>query len=843
MTNTALNAANLANNLASATRGLATALGLANPDPKFPEFPGQAITSDFQREHWYKNPSQGLYSLSVEPVGTGSISEFPAFVQNITSLFTDFFNDSAGNFGEFKLPITPQEITQTEDFAVSIKPTQGGTVVNHSGNKYKTLNISGTTGVQPNRGLLGVLQASGNALGKPDDLKYRSGYEVFQHFRMYLKAYHEAKSKAGKTELRMLWRNYKDWEFLYVEPIKFVMKRDANRPLLYNYNIQFKVIGVHTINKPIFEQIISRLNQVASALVNAHVLVETNRSVSEYFTGLQTDFRESLTSLRLALAAANRQPLTLAEFSPLGAQRLSYRETMQLLGVFGRSLEDAARAPIISPWGVSFFPNNPEAEAVGQELQAQAEAVDQNNIPAELVENSESAQEELANQLAAEPGIAATIAATAALPEHAVATLVAQQTAAALISPVTVAAIQAQARALSDNLAQAVGLSDETYNEIFDLSETTVPLAQNEVTDAQFETLYALSQVESSIDSILSSDAMFDTNAAIYSQAGSTNGANSVGAGIFNVPNPNAGTVEGPLPAGVTLEDIALRELGDASRWTEIAELNGLKAPYISSLADTFFINLEIISANYSNPTQIEGLLIGDFFLISDNPAPGGAWVGRENWLAEYLGGDETASQNWRFVFPDDGMVVQSVLTREIYKFSDATWTLLDAIEAQQDGVLKPGDKIKIPSRAASPITTPIQGRRDNPLTNALSNAEKSLSVDLALTADLDLELLPSGDLNVVSGIQNGAQAIVLKLLYEKGTLKKYPKIGTNLTPGKKMPDIATMRADLTTSLLQDSRIRKVSKINLIQENSGVNLSFEVTFNDIQQPVPISIPL
>ena len=35
---------------------------------------------------------------------------------------------------------------QTEMFAHSIKPTQGGTVVTHSGNKYKSLKVSGTTG-------------------------------------------------------------------------------------------------------------------------------------------------------------------------------------------------------------------------------------------------------------------------------------------------------------------------------------------------------------------------------------------------------------------------------------------------------------------------------------------------------------------------------------------------------------------------------------------------------------------------------------------------------------------------------------------------------------------------
>jgi hypothetical protein len=188
-------------------------------------------------------------------------------------------------------------------------------------------------------------------------------------------------------------------------------------------------------------------------------------------------------------------------------------------------------------------------------------------------------------------------------------------------------------------------------------------------------------------------------------------------------------------------------------------------------------------------------------------------------------------------------MLVKTILTQEYFRFTNSEWTEVDPSEFNTDGLLKPGDKIKIPSRSSTPLTTPVQGPRDNPFTNGLTSGEKSLGVDLRLTEDMDLDLTPSGDLNVAVGTDNGAQAIVLKLLYEKGSLKKYPGIGTNLTPGKTMPDIANLRADVTASLLQDTRIKKVTKINLIQENSATTLSFEVVFNDIAQPVPINIPI
>src|SRR5690606_2449275 len=132
-----------------------------------------------------------------------------------------------------ELPINPQEITQTENFAVKIKPTLGGTTVNHSGNRYKDLIISGTTGVHPYRGMTGVNRKTGRAIFQPDSLKYRSGYEVFLHFRNWIKAYHQRKA-SSPNQFRMIFKNFKDWEFLIVEPVKFTMKRDSSKPLLYN---------------------------------------------------------------------------------------------------------------------------------------------------------------------------------------------------------------------------------------------------------------------------------------------------------------------------------------------------------------------------------------------------------------------------------------------------------------------------------------------------------------------------------------------------------------------------------------------------------------------------------
>lgn len=829
---TALNLGNLANNIASATKGLATAFGLANPEPQFPEFVNQGISAQFQREHWYKNPSQGLYAFTVEPVGQGTISEFPAFVDNIKSLFTSFFNPGDA-FGEFKLPITPQEISQTEDFAVSIKPTQGGTIVNHSGNKYKTLTISGTTGVQPYRGNLGVFKGTGNAIGQPDDLKFRSGYEVFQHFRSWMKAYHEMKAQKDKTQMRMLWRNYKDWEFLYVEPIKFTMKRDASKPLLYNYYIQFRVLGVLVIEKPLFDLAVAKLNEISSAVVNTYALIKKNKAVTETITGVITDLEESVNNLKMALKAANQDDLKLSDMSKSLAQKLSYKETLSVLGAFGNSMVQNGNDVKTAEQSGS-VPNDKDPTKTGLSLVSLSKNA--NGV------DSKALTSKLTGLLDNETALSSSIG-IAVLPKTVQQELIQKQVSAALLSKSAIKGIQDNVQAVYDKLVEGVGLDDSTYNQIFGITSTTILSNQSEITDDQLEMMYALSQTINNIDGILSSDELFDKNAALLSKSDSANGASTVGQGIFSFPDPNSGIKEGFLPAGVSLEDIALAELGDTARWTELAELNGLKSPYIIQATDSLGPNYEIQSERFSSPVNIRNLQIGQFYLVTDNPVPSGAWTGKPNYIAEYFGGDSSQAANWRFIFPDQGTLVYSVGTDTYLRYDNTAWLEISPSDFNTDGVLKPGDKIKIPSNQSAPIQTKLQGPRDNPFTNNISNAEKSLGVDLKLNQDMDLDLTPAGDLNVAFGFENGAQAIVLNLLYEKGSLKKFPQIGTNLNPGKKVPDIATLRADITSSLLQDPRIKSVTKINLIQENSALTLSFEVIFVDVQQPVPINIPI
>ena len=121
---------------------------------------------------------------------------------------------TVNGFKQFKLPLAPNKISQTEIPAKSIKATQGGTVVSYSSNRYKKLTLEGTTGINPFRGMTGVDITTGQAIAKPKELKFKSGYEVFRLFRNYLKAYDAYKATAEDEDARLIFKNFKDGIFV-----------------------------------------------------------------------------------------------------------------------------------------------------------------------------------------------------------------------------------------------------------------------------------------------------------------------------------------------------------------------------------------------------------------------------------------------------------------------------------------------------------------------------------------------------------------------------------------------------------------------------------------------------
>jgi len=208
----------------------------------------------------------------------------------------------------FNLQINPQELSQDEIFAIEVTPTFRGVVVEHHGTILKDIAINGTTGISPLRGEGG----SAFSTGKPILSAGRSGYEEFHELRSYFRVYVEAKRLDSKDnrngELRMIFRNFKDNEHLYVEPQKFTMKRSSARPFLYDYSISLKGIGVaHASNPktPKFpEELVAFIEKAQEALDTAEKVIQGSSGIIGRFErDLSDTILNPLRSINKALQA------------------------------------------------------------------------------------------------------------------------------------------------------------------------------------------------------------------------------------------------------------------------------------------------------------------------------------------------------------------------------------------------------------------------------------------------------------------------------------------------------------------------------------------------------------
>lgn len=161
--------------------------------------------------------------------------------------------------------------------------------------------------------------------------------------------------------------------------------------------------------------------------------------------------------------------------------------------------------------------------------------------------------------------------------------------------------------------------------------------------------------------------------------------------------------------------------------------------------------------------------------------------------------------------------------------------------DVASSGVLAYGDSVLIPSLNGVGANTGVRMNKDYQITKDLEYAKKSLGVDLQLSDDYDLVFGPNGDLDMIAGIENMAQAILLKMFYENGSLKRHPRIGASLKIGSKSKDLSLVRSNLLASLNADKRIEGVPYLTLRQEGSTTLIVAVIRLTGVSQPVPISV--
>lgn len=642
-----------------------------------------------------------------------------------------------GGFSDFALPLAPQAISQSEGPALNITPSQGGTTVNHSGLGYKQLNIKGTTGIAPFRGDGGVNRKTGEGIFQPKDLKHKSGFEVFIHLRNWFRTYYEWKHKQGAQakDYRLVFKNYKDGEFLIIEmlPEGFKMERQAAKSFLYDYDLNFQVLSHFQFETPtsktgFFDQADSIINGALDKINTARaIFLRTQGILRQIESTYDASVLEPMRQASLALKAFLGVPLVAADIgsrvivntvSTASALAVVARETLNTatLGATGRS---DTLAQIGSLLDKRLFGTK---NTLSRTLDAAKSEINQKGSGGLL-----------------KLGALMTIIDPGQFPEKTLSETQKEQDRAAALPRNFYENTISSLERVKQNAEDFFGLGSADYDAIFDRTATLNADLAKVVTNDEYDLLFGFNEAITGLTLLLSTTDLFKSSydAQIQDMNERFNGALALTA--------QQAVRQIKLPAGMSLERLAQIELGDSSRWGEIVEVNGLKPPYISQ-----------------DPNE------------------------------------------------------------------------------SRDGVLKSGSNIMIPTPLLNGFSQAPVGKI-NKLTVGMSELEKSLGVDLKIDKNFDLVLASSGDLEVVAGADNMAQATILHLSYEPGDVMLYPQLGSGIQVGKKFPPIEELSDRITSSLLQDQRVHRVADLSLRREGSALYVAFNLYVKQVDIPIPIKI--
>jgi len=514
----------------------------------------QAVLSNINPGNWLKLSFP--YTFSVVDISSGN---------------------KAGAFSDFSLPIAPSAIKQTEEPATSIRPTQGGTTVTHSGNRYKMLTIKGTTGIHPFKGTGGASRSTGEAIFQPKEIKYKSGYEVFLMLRNWFRAYYEHKKiqASDAKNLRLVFRNYKDGEFLIVELLKFDMDRQAARSFIYDYEIEFKVIAHFS-----FQEVNNKTTDFESALDSALEKVDQARGVflrsQDILRQIESTYEsvvvEPMRKSSLALKALLGVPTVAADMGQKAiTNTVSAAAALAILFAVSQQKDEAKTSGDVDPRiANAALPNDLEAAA-------------QNNGAQAVLDLNETL-------LALDPSL---------FPESTLDALDQEQTESTNLSRSFYTDALAELDRVKKNAEDFFNLGTSTFDALFDRTATLSATESKVPTFEELEVLKAFNDAATGLRLLLSTEDLFRSTFDERIQDMIDRFDGNIELFALNAAR------EAVYESGQTLERIAQVELGDSSRWGEIVELNELKAPYVTDDLSSTALNILRPGDKYLIPTPI----------------------------------------------------------------------------------------------------------------------------------------------------------------------------------------------------------------------------------------------
>jgi len=734
----------------------------------------------------------------------------------------------------FTLPITPQQLQITDQFAINTSATMRGIVEEHNGVKFKMIAASGTTGIWPTRTNFedsssgrgrslfgGVSEALGaaardlselingglfppKALNPLNDNNGRvTGYFQAMLLQQFLEQYAMAKKNPQNKHWRLVFDCPKTNESFVVTPIQYTVTRSQRSPGEFLYNMQFKAWKRIDLKRGRPGDAESNLKQLKPSLFQS-INESLDRARSLMSASLNTikavraDFRKPFDMLR-------KITLLTKDFSglALSISDLPNKIGKDITAATKKRSKDLAQseAQFEAAFKNPFSTNRDKrAEAKARAIvsaiateDSKNEGVSADQIEAGVlgVEARDAARVSPVNNVFNEPESAFDFFNSINIDEL---ELTPQQRATiddeielnSLISIEEIREFNQEIQELILDLSNNFGAGDEFFSEIYGRptpKERATPMSVEE-----FELIAALEEAVLNINQLIATRQFDDVRS--QSSLEYVGGLADDSGITFN--SSSTAKYLAPVPYNLTIEQISARYLGDPDRYNEIITLNNLKSPYIDE--DGFFYNfLSNGDGRQFNIESNENLYEGQVVQLSSNTIP--------TFTRKITAIEKITDTN--YLITVDGIADLYLLTKNHQA----------KVKTFLPGTVNSQNQIYIPSDEAvtdEPRTYDIPYLDGDSLTGFSK-------IDWLLDDNGDIVLNSFGEVGLANGTTNLIQALKMKVQTQKGQLLSDTTFGLGLNPGVMVNDIAieNVLKDLKDMILQDSRFEGIEKIEM----------------------------
>jgi len=166
-------------------------------------------------------------------------------------------------------------------------------------------------------------------------------------------------------------------------------------------------------------------------------------------------------------------------------------------------------------------------------------------------------------------------------------------------------------------------------------------------------------------------------------------------------------------------------------------------------------------------------------------------------------------------------------------------------------GVLGPGDKILVPSTSIQFTGQVQQAINTDAAMDSQSAVLRKYGRDIRLVGSSgniglsDLAVSSRGDLDLIEGVPNVEQAMMIKFSTEQGELATHPQFGAQFTIGSKvtMTSVQEFSINVRRTILSDPRVAHITKLKLLAEGDKmmVDAAAQLIGSDVQLPISFAV--